>query len=341
MPKQIIKKYYKFFIVEKTKTRLDNYLIEKLPIIYTRSIIHKIIRLGNVFINKNKIIKTKYNNLNKKDIIEIYNLYIKKAKLFLKSEKIKINIIYEDEYLLIINKPFNEVVHPGTSNPKGTILNGIKFYLEKPKIPLKQTQTQTQTTLKKPYLANRIDKETSGLIIVVTDEKILKNLSKQFTLNLIKKKYIALVNGNIEKNNITISSNIIRNRNKKYNMDISKLRGKVCLSTFQVIERLKYITVLKCRLYTGRTHQIRVHLKKLGHPIFNDKKYGGDQILLCNNNKKQIIIIIINHIIKTSNFIALHANSLELIHPIFKNKIKYNSIIPYPIYLFIKLMSTL
>ncbi|MGX7591017.1 RluA family pseudouridine synthase [Candidatus Karelsulcia muelleri] len=322
MPKQIIKKYYKFFIDKiKPKTRLDNYLIEKLPIIYTRSIIHKIIRLGNVYINKNKIIQKK-SKLNKKDIIEIYNIYIKKAKFFLKSEKIKINIIYEDEYLLIINKPFNSVVHPGTSNPKGTILNGIKFYLEK-----KNKVSKKIPPLKKPYLGNRIDKETSGLIIVVTDEKILKNLSKQFTLNLIKKKYIALVNGNIETNNLTLYSNLIRNRNKKYKMDISKFRGKVCISTFKVIERLKYITVLKCRLYTGRTHQIRVHLKKLGHPIFNDKKYGGDQIL-C---KKKII----NHIIKNnySQFIALHAKSLELIHPIFRKKIKYNSIIPYPIYL--------
>ncbi|MGX7591158.1 RluA family pseudouridine synthase [Candidatus Karelsulcia muelleri] len=324
MQKQIIKKYYKFFI-EKHKTRLDNYLIEKLPIMYTRSIIHQIIILGNVYINQTQIINNKY-KLKPKDIIEIYNLYINKYKLLLTSEKIKINIIYEDEYLLIINKPFNSVVHPGTSNPKGTILNGIKFYFEKNKI-------------KKPYLANRIDKETSGLILVVTDEKILKNISKQFTLNLIKKKYIALVNGNIEKNNITIYSNLIRNRKKKYNMDISNLRGKVCISSFKVIERLKYITVLKCRIYTGRTHQIRVHLKKIGHPIFNDKKYGGDQIL-CDNIplcKKKII----NHIIKNSNFIALHANLIELIHPIFLKTIKYNSIIPYQIYLFIKIMSNL
>ncbi|MGX7592012.1 RluA family pseudouridine synthase [Candidatus Karelsulcia muelleri] len=318
MPKQIIKKYYKFCIDKinkKPKTRLDNYLIEKLPIIYTRSIIHQIIRLGNVYINKQQIINPKY-KLKKKDSLEIYNLYIKTAKFVLKSEQIKINIIYEDEYLLIINKPFNSVVHPGTSNPKGTILNGITFYLEKTKLPLK-----------KPYLANRIDKETSGLILVVTDEKILKNIYKQFTLNLIKKKYIALVNGNLEKKQITIYSNIIRNRNKNYNMAIAKFRGKVCLSTFKVIERLKDITVLKCLLYTGRTHQLRVHLKQLGHPIFNDKKYGGDQIL-C---QKQII----NHIIKKnySNFIALHANSLELIHPIFRNKIKSKSIIPYPIYL--------
>ncbi|UOQ27741.1 Pseudouridine synthase [Candidatus Karelsulcia muelleri] len=324
MQKQIIKKYYKFFI-DKHKTRLDNYLIEKLPIMYTRSIIHKIIILGNVYINQKQIINKKY-KLKKKDIIEIYNLYINKENFFLKSEKIKLHIIYEDEYLLIINKPFNSVVHPGTRNPKGTILNGIKFYLQK-------------TKLKKPYLANRIDKETSGLIIVVTDEKILKNISKQFTLNLIKKKYIALVNGNIKKNNITIYSNIIRNRKTKYNMDITKFRGKVCISSFKVIERLKYITVLKCRLYTGRTHQIRVHLKKIGHPIFNDKKYGGDQIL-CDNIplcKKKII----NHIIKNSHFIALHANSLELIHPIFLKTIKYNSIIPYQIYLLIKIMSTL
>ncbi|MGX7576761.1 RluA family pseudouridine synthase [Candidatus Karelsulcia muelleri] len=327
MPKQIIKKYYKFFRV-KHKTRLDNYLIETLPIMYTRSIIQKIIRLGNVYINKTQIINKNY-KLNKKDIIEIYNLYIKTPKFFLKSENIKLHIIYEDEYLLIINKPFNSVVHPGTSNPKGTILNGLKFYLE----------TLEKNKLKKPYLGNRIDKETSGLIIVVTDEKILKNISKQFTLNLIKKKYIALVNGKIEKNNITIYSNLLRNRKTKYNMDISKFRGKVCISSFKVIEILKYITVLKCRLYTGRTHQIRVHLKKIGNPIFNDKKYGGDQIL-CDNIplcKKKII----NHIIKNSNFIALHAKSLELIHPIFRKNIKYNSIIPYQIYLLIKIMSTL
>ncbi|MGX7590304.1 RluA family pseudouridine synthase [Candidatus Karelsulcia muelleri] len=324
MQKQIIKKYYKFFLFQH-KTRLDNYLIETLPIMYTRSIIHKIIILGNVYINQTQIINKNY-KLKKKDIIEIYNLYINKTKCLLKSENIKLNIIYEDEYFLIINKPFNSVVHPGTSNTKGTILNGIKFYLEKNK-------------LKKPYLGNRIDKETSGLILVVTDEKILKNISKQFTLNLIKKKYIALVNGKIEKNNITIYSNIIRNRKTKYNMEISKFRGKVCISSFKVIEILKYITVLKCRIYTGRTHQIRVHLKKIGHPIFNDKKYGGDQIL-CDNIplcKKKII----NHIIKNSNFIALHANSLELIHPIFLQKIKYNSIIPYPIYIFIKIMYTL
>ncbi|MGX7592574.1 RluA family pseudouridine synthase [Candidatus Karelsulcia muelleri] len=326
MQKQIIKKYYKLFIV-KPKTRLDNYLRETLPIMYTRSIIHKIIRLGNVFINKNQIINKNY-KLNKKDIIEIYNLYIKTPKFLLTSENIKLNIIYEDEYLLIINKPFNSVVHPGTSHPKGTILNGLKFYLEKNKNKLKQ-----------PYLGNRIDKETSGLILVVTDEKILKNISKQFTLNLIKKKYIALVNGKIEKNNITIYSNILRNRKTKYNMDIAKFRGKVCISSFKVIEILKYITVLKCRIYTGRTHQIRVHLKKIGHPIFNDKKYGGDQIL-CDNIPlcKQKII---NHIIKNSNFIALHANSLELIHPIFRKTRKYNSIIPYQIYLLIKIMSTL
>ncbi|MGX7590160.1 RluA family pseudouridine synthase [Candidatus Karelsulcia muelleri] len=318
MPKQIIKKYYKFCldkITNNTKTILDNYLIEKLPIMYTRSIIHKIITLGNVYINKQQILNPNY-KLNQKDTIEIYNLYRKTAKFLLKSDKIKLKIIYEDEYLLIINKQFNSVVHPGTSNPKGTILNGIKFYLEKPNLPFK-----------KPYLANRIDKETSGLILVVTDEKILKNIYKQFTLNLIKKKYIALVNGNLEQNQITIYSNIIRNRNKNYQLALDKCRGKVCLSTFKVIERLKDLTVLKCRLYTGRTHQIRVHLNKLGHPIFNDKKYGGDQIL-C---QKQTI----NHIIKKnySNFIALHANSLELIHPIFRNKIKYNSIIPYPIYL--------
>ncbi|MGX7593364.1 RluA family pseudouridine synthase [Candidatus Karelsulcia muelleri] len=234
--------------------------------------------------------------------------------------------IYEDEYLLIINKPFNLVVHPGIRNPQGTLVNVINCYLK---------TKSYQIAFKKPYLANRIDKETSGLIIVVTDENILKLISKQFTLNLIKKNYIALVNGNIEKDNITIYSKIIR---KKSHLGISKNKGKVCISSFKVIERFKYITILKCILYTGRTHQLRVHLKQIGNPIFNDKKYGGDQML--GENIPLLKKNLIKKIRTSSNFIALHANSLELIHPIFNKNIKCYAIIPYQIYLLIKIMST-
>ncbi|MGX7590448.1 RluA family pseudouridine synthase [Candidatus Karelsulcia muelleri] len=312
MHKQIIRKYYKFLLKTKdVAASLENYLIDKLPKMYTITIIHQIIRLGNVYINK-KQIKNKKHLLKSKDIIEIFTLYLKKEEAILKGEKLNISILYEDEYLLIINKKFNLVVHPGNRNQEGTLLNGIKYLLE--------NKSETRIQLKKPYIANRIDKETSGLIIVANDEKIVQNLSKQFSLNWIKKKYIAVVNGIIKEDKINKISKLVRSRKK----------GKVCFSTFKVIERLRDITVLKCRIYSGRTHQIRVHLKELGYTIFNEKKYSIDKIASSKNKR-------INNLIQSSKFLALHAKSLEIIHPIFRTNLKFTSIIPFEIYILIKL----
>ncbi|MGX6961036.1 MAG: RluA family pseudouridine synthase, partial [Candidatus Karelsulcia muelleri] len=306
MHKKIIRKYYKFILTKKSvDARLDNYLIEKLPKMYTKTIIQKIIRLGNVYINNSQM-KNKNHFLKSKDIIEIFNLYLNQEEAILKGEKLNLSILYEDEYLLIINKPFNLVVHPGVSNQEGTLLNGIKYLLE----------NKSETIRKKPYLANRIDKETSGLIMVATDEQIVQNLSKQFSLNWIKKKYLAVVNGIIKEDQIN---------------QISINKGKVCFSTFQVIERLRYLTVLKCSISSGRTHQIRVHLKELGYTIFNDNKYPIDK---DNISYKKII----QKIRQDAKFLALHAKSLEIIHPIFRKKMKFTSIIPFEIYLLIKLM---
>ncbi|MGX7592982.1 RluA family pseudouridine synthase [Candidatus Karelsulcia muelleri] len=314
MYKRIIRKYYKFIFKKKdVYARLDNYLIDKLPKMYTITIIHKIIRLGNVYLNK-KQIKNKKHLLKSKDRIEIFTLYLKKKEAILKCERLNLRILYEDEYFLIINKQFNLVVHPGTRNQEGTLLNGIKYWLEK--------QAEPRIQLKKPYIANRIDKETSGLIMVATEYKIVQNLSKQFALNSINKKYIAVVNGIIKEEKINKISKIVSSRKK------GKSRKKVCFSTFQVLERFRYLTVVKCRIYSGRNHQIRVHLKELGYPICNDKKYSIDKISACK----------ITRIIQASKFIALHANSLELIHPIFRTKLKVTSIIPFEIYMLINIM---
>ncbi|WDE42209.1 RluA family pseudouridine synthase [Candidatus Karelsulcia muelleri] len=322
MHKRIIRKYYKFiFKKQDVAARLDNYLIDKLPKRYTRNIIQKIIILGNVYINK-KQIKNKKHLLKSKDRIEIFTLYLNKKEAILKCERLNLSILYEDEYLLIINKQFNLVVHPGTRNQEGTLLNGIKYLLE--------NKAETRIQLKKPYIANRIDKETSGLIMVATDEKIVQNLSKQFSLNWIKKKYIAVVNGIIKEEQINKISKIVISRKK------GKSRKKVCFSTFKVIERLRDLTVLKCIISSGRTHQIRVHLKELGYTIFNEKKYSIDKIYyekIASYKKK-----IISRIIQDSKFLALHAKSLELIHPIFLKYLQFTSIIPFEIYMLIKIM---
>ncbi|MGX7589995.1 RluA family pseudouridine synthase [Candidatus Karelsulcia muelleri] len=324
MHKRIIRKYYKFIFKNKNvSARLDNYLIDKLPKMYTRNIIQKIIRLGNVYINK-KQIKKKKHFLKSKDRIEIFTLYLNKKEAILKCESLNISILYEDEYLLIINKPFNLVVHPGTRNQEGTLLNGIKYLLEK------QAETRIQFIKKTPYIANRIDKETSGLIMVATDEQIVQNLSKQFASNWINKKYIAVVNGIIKEDKINKISKIVISIKK------GKSIKKVCFSTFQVIERLRDLTVLKCRISSGRTHQIRVHLKELGYTIFNEKKYSIDKISydkIASDKKK-----IISSIIQYSKFLALHSKSLELIHPIFLKYLKFTSIIPFEIYMLIKIL---
>ncbi|MGX7592708.1 RluA family pseudouridine synthase [Candidatus Karelsulcia muelleri] len=307
MPKTIIRKYYKFiFTPPYVDARLDNYLIYKLQTRYTRTIIHKLIIIGNVYINKQQI-KTKQHVLKSKDIIEIFTLYINQDEAILKGEQcINLRLIYEDEYLLIINKQFNLVVHPGVSHQEGTLLNGLKYWFE--------TKYETIRTTKKPYLANRIDKETSGLIMVATDGTICQNLSQQFALNWIQKKYIAVVYGRIKEDQIT---------------HISLNKGKVCWSKFKVIERLRDLTVLKCSLYSGRTHQIRVHLKELGYPIFNDNKYSIYNIYSDTRSNKRR---------PETNFIALHAKSLAIIHPIFRTNIKFTAIIPFEIYLLINVM---
>lgn len=180
-----------------------------------------------------------------------------------------------------------------------TLINGLHFYFLKRKNNIYN---------RIPILVHRIDKGTSGLILVAKDKNILEKISKQFYINHIKRKYITLVWGYIKTNKGTITCNIGRSLKNRINMNVfpNGIYGKFSITHYKVLERFKYVTLLKCTLETGRTHQIRVHLKYIGHPILNDKDYGGKKFKLFINMKIK--------------YQALHAYYIEYIHPIYRKK---------------------
>ncbi|AGS33332.1 Ribosomal large subunit pseudouridine synthase D [Candidatus Karelsulcia muelleri] len=255
--------------------------------------------VNNILIKKNYIVKIN-------DVIEIF-LPEKKNII---PENLKINIFYEDEYVIIINKQSGLVVHPGKGNESMTLINGLHFYFLKKNFDNKI-----------PILVHRIDKGTSGLILVAKDKNILEKISKQFYINHLKRKYITLVWGYIKNNKGTIICNIGRSLKNRIDMNVfpNGISGKFSITHYKVLERFKDVTLLKCTLETGRTHQIRVHLKYIGHPIINDKDYG------CQKYIKSI-----------EKFQALHAYYLEYIHPIYRKKNYFICPIPERIKFIIK-----
>ncbi len=259
--------------------------------------------VNNILIKKNYIVKIN-------DVIEIF--LPEKKKII--PENFKINIFYEDEYVIIINKQSGLVVHPGKGNESMTLINGLHFYFLK-----KNFYKQI------PILVHRIDKGTSGLILVAKDKNILEKISKQFYINHLKRKYITLVWGYLKKKKGTIICNIGRSLKNRIYMNVfpNGIYGKFSITHYKVIERFKYVTLLKCTLETGRTHQIRVHLKYIGHTIINDKDYGC--IEKKDIEKKDI-----------EKKIALHAYYIEYIHPIYRKKNYFICPIPERIKLIIK-----
>ncbi|WP_259285737.1 RluA family pseudouridine synthase [Candidatus Karelsulcia muelleri] len=273
-----------------------------------RNFLQKILEKGLVYVNNILIKKNYIVKIN--DVIEIF--LPEKKKII--PENFKINIFYEDEYVIIINKQSGLVVHPGKGNESMTLINGLHFYFLK-----KNFYKQI------PILVHRIDKGTSGLILVAKDKNILEKISKQFYINHLKRKYITLVWGYLKKKKGTIICNIGRSLKNRIYMNVfpNGIYGKFSITHYKVIERFKYVTLLKCTLETGRTHQIRVHLKYIGHTIINDKDYGC--IEKKDIEKKDI-----------EKKIALHAYYIEYIHPIYRKKNYFICPIPERIKLIIK-----
>ena len=280
-------------VVEKNQVRLDKYLSDNTD--YSRSLILKMIKDKYILVNK-KIEKPSY-LVNIDDEIEIKDGYIKEDNIT--AEEMKLDIVYEDEYLMVINKPSGLVVHPGAGNHSNTLVNGLKYYTDN----LSDGEDETR-----PGIVHRIDKDTSGLLLVAKTNKCEELLSDMFKKHEINREYIALVHGVIESDKALIDAPIGRDTSARKQMTVTAKNSKKAITHLLVLKRYKKFTLVKLKLETGRTHQIRVHMKYINHPIYNDPVYSNDNA--------------------TSFGQFLHSYSMNFIHPITKEELSFKVDLP-------------
>ncbi len=233
-------------------------------------------------------------------------------------EDIPLNIVYEDEVLLVVNKPAGMVVHPGHGNYTGTLINAL----------LHHTKDLPVNNNERPGLVHRIDKDTSGLLVVAKTETAMTHLAKQFFNKTSEREYIALVWGDVENDKGTVEGNIARNPKNRLQMHVFPEgdEGKEAITHYEVIERLGYVTLVACKLETGRTHQIRVHMKYIGHTLFNDERYGGERILKGTTFTKYKQFV--ENAFKILPRQALHAKTLGFEHPVTGVRMRFDSKLP-------------
>ncbi len=233
-------------------------------------------------------------------------------------EDIPLDIVYEDDALLVVNKPAGMVVHPGHGNYSGTLINAL----------LHHTDNLALNSNERPGLVHRIDKDTSGLLLVAKTEAAMTHLSKQFFDKTSEREYVALVWGNMEDDEGTIEGNIARHPKNRLQMHVFPEgdEGKEAVTHFKVMERLGYVTLVSCKLETGRTHQIRVHMKYIGHTLFNDERYGGEKILKGTTFTKYKQFV--ENAFKILPRQALHAKTLGFVHPVTKKMMRFDSELP-------------
>ena len=306
------------FTVDKGQTplRIDKYLMNFVENA-TRTKIQSAAKSGSIQVNGN-IVKSNY-KVKPKDKIKVLFEYPPHENLLL-PENIDLDIIYEDDELVVVNKPAGMVVHPGHGNYSGTLINALIYHFEN--LP--------NNSSNRPGLVHRIDKETSGLLVIAKTEKAMIDLSEQFAKKTSSREYIALVWGNLKEDSGTINEYIGRNpKNRLQNIvfsgdDIEK--GKSAITHYKVLNRYGYVTLVSCTLETGRTHQIRVHMKHIGHTIFNDSRYGGDLILKGTTFTKYKQFV--DNCFKVLPRQALHAKTLGFKHPKTKQDLSFDSEIP-------------
>lgn len=237
-------------------------------------------------------------------------------------EQMPLNIVYEDDDIIIINKAAGMVVHPGSGNPNGTLLNGMAWYL------LQQNPDIQESELPRFGMVHRIDKNTSGLLVLAKSKKAMNDLAKQFFNHTVHRRYIALVWGDFEENEGTVTGHVGRHQRfrKLFTTYPDGEHGKEAITHYKVLERFNYVSLIECRLETGRTHQIRVHMQYKGHPLFNDDFYGGDRIVKGTvfAKYKQFVDNCFN-ICKRQ---ALHAKELGFIHPTSRQPMFFESDLP-------------
>ena len=294
--------------------RVDKFLMNRIENA-TRNKIQKAAKSGYIFSNENPV-KQNY-KVKPGDNIKVMFHHPPYENLIV-GEKIDIDIIYEDNDILVVNKPPNQVVHPGHGNYSGTLLNGLIYHNEN--LP--------ENPDGRPGLVHRIDKDTSGLLVVAKSEIALTKLSEQFFHKTIDRKYLAIVWGTPLPEQGTIDKYLSRDKKNRMIMSVpvDEDIGKRAITHYKVVEKLGYVSLIECELETGRTHQIRAHMKHIGNPIFNDQRYGGNKILKGTifNKYKQFV----ENCFKLLPRQALHAKTLSFNHPRTNERLAFETELP-------------
>jgi 23S rRNA pseudouridine1911/1915/1917 synthase len=304
-------------IVDKGQTflRIDKFLMHRVENA-SRNRIQNAIELGNVLVN-DKTVKASYKVKPLDTISVVLPHPPRDTEVY--PENLDLSIVYEDDDVLVVNKAAGMVVHPGYNNYTGTLVNGLVYHFQQlPTLPGNEGR---------PGLVHRIDKDTSGLLLISKNERSMTYLARQFFDHTITRKYLALVWGDIDKDG-TITGYIGRSVNDRRVMSVydDPEKGKWSVTHYRVLERLNYVTLIECQLETGRTHQIRAHMKYIGHPLFSDAAYGGDRILKGTvfSKYKQFV----ENCFELMPRQALHAQTLGFIHPTLKKHMNFEAPLP-------------
>jgi 23S rRNA pseudouridine1911/1915/1917 synthase len=293
------------------RKRIDSYLTHQIENA-TRTKVQQAIKVGLVLVN-GKEIKASY-LLNPDDVIDI--TFPRPPRIEAKPENIPLEILYEDEYLLVVNKPAGMVTHPAYGNYDGTLVNALLYHCN---------QLSKINTELRPGIIHRLDKDTTGLMVIAKSDAAHAFIAKQFTKRTIEREYWAIVWGRFKEQSGTIDANLGRSKRDRKKVTVTK-DGRHAITEYEVIKQFDFLTLVRLKLKTGRTHQIRVHLAHIGHPVFGDPTYGGRSNTWGGLQGKKTHHAV--NLLKLISRQALHAKTIGFVHPETKEFVKFDSDLP-------------
>jgi 23S rRNA pseudouridine1911/1915/1917 synthase len=294
------------------RERIDKFLAHQIEN-SSRSRIEKLIESGLVLVNGAKVKPSYRISPGERIVVKIP----KTPRPSIEPEPIPLNIIYEDEYLLVVNKPAGMVTHPGYGNYTGTLVNALLYHCSK------LSTVNVKGDEIRPGIVHRIDKDTTGLLVVAKDDETHRHLADQFYHRMVDREYWAIVWGHFKNRRGIIQTELGRSKTDRKRFAVVQ-GGKPAITEYEVLEKFEFLSLVRLKLKTGRTHQIRVHLSYVGHPVFGDPTYGGRRIAWGGVNKKKIV----SELLKIIPRQALHAKTLGFIHPAKNEFMKFDSELP-------------